>query len=395
MTKKILSLTLLMILITAKLSFAVELESDNYKITGLSVNSGGDITDSTAGYSLLTSIGEGVLTSRINSSLYSMDLGNVPAYRANTPLVQCFETTTNGSTNCSDVDLGGVGMVVLCGYGGCIDKARFEIDAQGNPTDTLYSAQIKKTTDAFWSYIDGNTFQIEDLANHDINDFLTESDWEGTLSSFNVYGLLPNTDYQLRLIALHGDFTQSEPSPDSTAQTSNPILALDIDVADTDIETSAPYSIPLGLLTTQAVNVGEDFVWLDINTNSPVGARVLINDLNDGLMSTIASTTIFSIDNAQLNLASVDEGFGFLQASVPTQDYLGPLDIEANYDNLGNPASTTVGGLSTTPRALLDTSATPILDGRVSFAIKTKITAGTPAASDYFDVLTFTMLADL
>lgn len=386
--------TLLIMLVWISSAYATELESTNYKITGLSINSGGEIDNSGSGYSVLTSVGD-FSNIRLNSSLYSLDAGNITAFRANVPLVECFETTTSGSTNCSDPDLDGYGMVAVCGFGGCYDKARFEINSQNNPSDTLYSVQIKKTTDAFWSYVDGSTYQIEDEANHNISDFLTESAWENTLSSLNIYGMDPGSTYQIRLVALHGDFTQSEYSPIASTSTANPILSMDIDIASTDLESDGPHNVSLGLLSTQVVNVGDEFIWLDVNSNVSSGSRIFLNDLNDGLYSSQASATIPSIDNAQLNLSVVPEGYGLLQNSNPSVDYLGPLDIEAQFDNGGNPLSNTVGGVSSVIRPILNTSASPIYGGRVSLSVKTKINAGTPSASDYSDVLTFTMFADL
>ena len=381
--------------LTIPVVWALDLESDNYKITGLSLNSGGSINDSSGGFSLVTAIGENFLSSRIDSGLYSLNSGNISNFTANTPLVSCFETTTNGSTDCSDSKLNGIGMVVLCGYGGCIDKARFEIDEQGNPSDTLYSIQIKKVSDLSWMYVDGNTFQLEDESTHDIDDYLSKSDWESTLSGFNIYGLTPNTTYELRIVALHGDFTQSEPSPAQTATTSNPIISTNIDISDIDENTLPPHNISLGLITTQSVKVGDDYIWFDLNTNSPSGVVMMVNGLNDGLYSNLASATIPSVDNAQINLNTVAEGYGILLSEDPIEEYLGPITIESNYDNLGDPSSNIVGGVSTTLRSILNTSSNPILGGRVSFSIKAKISAGTPAASDYYDALTFTLLSDL
>jgi hypothetical protein len=394
MIKKIFTLVLVITLST-QFGFALELESDNYKITGLSLNSGGGNEDSAGGFSLLTSIGDGVLSSRIDGSLYSLDSGNITNFSANVPLVGCFETTSNGSTNCNDTKLNGVGMVMLCGYGGCIDRARFEIDVQSNPTDTLYSIQIKKTTDTNWSYVDGNTFQVENESTHNIDDYLSKSDWEGTLSGFNVYGLTPNTTYELRIVALHGDLTQSEPSPIQTVTTASPVIGTNIDISDIDEDTSPPYNLSLGLLSTQSVNVGNDFVWFDLNSNSPSGIVMMVNGLNNGLYSNLANATIFSVDNAQIDLDTVAEGYGLLLSASPSEESLGPIVVGTNYDNLGNPLSNTVGGISSTPRELLNTSSNPILEGRLSFAVKTKISAGTPAASDYYDALTFTLLSDL
>ncbi|MDD3647781.1 MAG: hypothetical protein PHS44_04775 [Candidatus Dojkabacteria bacterium] len=206
-----------------KLSWAEDLDSTNYKIKDVVIGNSGEGDQTGTNQRLLISVGDNFNDDRFVSTNYNLGTGVAYNWMATAPSIKCFETATEGSTSCDDADVNPDGMVMLCGESGCYDKARFELDNENNPSDTLYSIQI--TTSATWTnwnYIDGATFLVETPSNHDIDDYLTESLWEDTLSSFNVYGLESGTQYYLRATALNGDFTESDPGPSLTAITSEP-----------------------------------------------------------------------------------------------------------------------------------------------------------------------------
>lgn len=341
-------------------------------------------TASIESYGLLTSFGGNLNDDRFSSPNYSLGIGVVETWLANTPTIKCFETTTNGSTNCDDADITPNGMVQVCGGGGCFNKARVELTAENNPSDTLYSIQI--TTDSGWNtwdYVDGSTFYIESESNHDIDDYLLESTWEGTASSFNIFGLEPSTTYYVRATALNGDFTESLTGPSVSATSGTTSITFDLDIADTagnNAETAAPYSIDLGQLTVGSIKTGSNLIWFDLNSNASGGSVVLVKDSYTGLYSPSSGYTITSAD---ADLDSVAEGFG-LQEYTSSETYLGPLAVATDFGNGGS----IVGGIATTAVTIYNTSSNPISGGRGSVFIKTRADSTTPTATDYEDEIT-------
>ena len=282
-------------------------------------------------------------------------------------------------------------MVALCGDPGCYNRARFEIDTESNPSDTLYSIQI--TTDvswASWNYIDGGTFLIETSASHDLNDYLTETSWEGVVSNFNVYGLTPGTQYYLRITALHGDFTESEPGPDANATTEEPSISFDLDIANTGgaaTETAAPYSVDLGAISAGAVSTASNLIWMDVGTNLNEGARVFVRDTYTGLYTNSQTYTLASI-NGDLDSLT---GYG-LNEYTSSETYLGPLSIETNYGQGGNIVGQVASAAYSS--SLYNTSSQPIYEGRGALYVKAKPAEAAPSASDYTDTVIFTVTAD-
>lgn len=380
-------LCLLLVFTSVLNVLAEETQSSNYKIVGATFNSGGGESDAGSGdYRLFGSIGE-VSDDRLSSGTYDAKPGSPNVLVANVPILDCFETVTDGSTLCTDVDVNPDGMSMLCGQGGCYDRARFEINIQNNPSDALYSIQIKEAGDPNWRFVDGSTFLVENLATHDINDYLTESAWEDSVSSFNILGLKPGTQYELRATALRGDFTESPPGPIVTATTAVPRILFDIDIDNNTgvtTESSSPYSVDLGVLVPGNVKLAEDLIWFDIGSNAFGGVDIRIQDNNTGLNSSANAYTIPSA-NGDLNL--VTEGFGLQNYSI-TQTMLGPLTSEVDFSNGGD----NVGGVLTTIQNIYNTSGAPIYEGRGAINIKAKSDTSTPAGDDYFDELTFTVV---
>lgn len=370
---------------------ADDVDSGSFTILDFSFNSNDSTPVDSANFKSIITSDEYISDVRFSSGTYRIGAGILNTWKASVPQIQCFETTTSGSTSCNDADVAG-GMVQVCGTGGCYNKARFEINPSGNPTDTLYSARISTDpTFATWDYIDGATFLTESAGNHDINDYLTESAWEGTVSNFNVIGLTVNTAYYIKITALHGDFTETESSPSATATTSTPSLSFDIDIATTagsGAETSAPYAISLGSLITGQVTTATNVVWMDIGTNANAGAKVYGRSLNGGLYSSSRSYTITMGD---YDLDSVT-GYGVRRHNA-LQTYLGPLSPQGAFAGGGN----SVGGLTTQLYSTLifSTSSQPIFGGRGSLYVKAKPPIDAPTATDYTDTLTFTIAGNI
>src|SRR5690606_31017552 len=146
-TAKITYIALAILLLSPLALFAQQLESDNYKIIDVVTNSSGEATTSQSGaFQLLNSISPFSGDPRLYSNSYRAGLGVVEIFTANVPIISCFETDTNGTSSCTTgpAYLNTNGMVTVCGPLGCYRSARFEIDVQKNPADTLYAIQISK-----------------------------------------------------------------------------------------------------------------------------------------------------------------------------------------------------------------------------------------------------------
>lgn len=395
--RKLLSFFLILIIFSnTSIVFAETLESGNYKIDGANLTNGGQPkTSGTGNYSLLETIGDFSGDPRATSANYQTKLGTVDVFTASVPKISCFETNTSGTSNCTSgpAYVNSNGMVTVCGPSGCYDRARFEIDTQNNPDDTLYSIQI--STDNFASdirYIDGVTKRPTNIAGITVADFLTKSSWESTTT--NILGLESDTTYYVRATALHGDFTQSSAGPSLSATTSLPTMTYDLDIAPTTgstTESGAPYTVTFSnnskLIQTGPTQTSDDLIWLDANTNAQGGMAILMKGLNGGLDSATASYTIPSIT---ADLDGTSEGFGVQNYQVSqlynTGSGNGSLSVlvpNSNYTGSGN----SVGIIDTFFSKVYEADG-PIHTGRTSLLLKARASSSAGEATDYFETIT-------
>lgn len=389
-----------------QISHAETLTSPNYRIDGAVIGGGmGDITDSgTGNYSLFATISDFSGNPRSNSNLYQLRPGNPEIFLANTTKVSCFETTSSGSSNCSTGPsyLNNHGMVRVCGALGCYNRARFEIDIQQNPSDTLYSIQI--SSDNFASdiqVIDGVSNRPKDISSKQLSDYLSKVQWETPV--FNILGLQSDTQYWIRVTALHGDFTESEPGPIATASTAPALVSFDIDITDqaeSTPETASPYTISFTgsnqLVAGGAQVTATNLIWLDLDTNGVGGAAIVKKGIYGGLYSTGGSYTITS---ANADLATAPEGFGlqnydYSGTGTYQEDYsgsggsdLGSISVEAPYNSGGY----NVGIVGSTFSKIYD-GLGPIDQGRVAAFVRARASGAAPGQSDYTETVTFVVV---
>ncbi len=376
------------------LGYAAELDSTNFKIVGATTKQGGLTQTSDGDYSALLEMGRISNNPRNYSTSYKLFTSPEEAFLPAVPEVSCFETTTSGSSACttgpSELTTGG--MVAICGPSGCYDRARFEIDANDNPTDTLYEILISE--DNFVSdikYIDGNTFWPESISTHNLSDFLTKTDWE--TPDFNILGLQSGTTYYIRIAALHGDFTQTEVGPIASATTSFGSIFFDIDIEDEmgiSAETSPPHSISFTgayeLIGGSAPITAQDRIWMDAGTNSQGGFALVTRGLNGGLKSDTTGQTILS---ATADLNSTTDGFG-IQSEYINQDsypYLSSITATTDYGGTGN----SVGIVGVTATKVYESS-TPVFNGRMALKVIAKPGIDKGAATDYQETIFFILI---
>jgi hypothetical protein len=387
-------LSLLPILFLSTNVLANELDSTNFKMIGVSTSGGGGLMDST-NFKLISTAGQISADPRNYSTNYRINQDPSAIFTAAQPGVECFETDTDGTTDCTSgpAELLSGGMVAICGPGGCYDKARFEIQPYVNPEDTLYMVHISE--DNFSSdikCIDGSTFRPKDLPSCDINDFRTEEYWED--EDFNIKGLQPSTQYYIRISALHGDFTQSDFSTVADATTTAGLLYFDIDIATEsgyDTESASPYSISFSgseqLVAGAAATTASSLVWLDVVSSSAGGVAIIQFGKYGGLYSPTTTETILS-DSENLDDSGA-EGFGLQSYYIDYESsgYLGEITSTTNYSGSGN----VVGAVSTTANKIYDGDG-PINDGRMGMYLKARAGVGRTAETDYTEEIYFILV---
>jgi hypothetical protein len=255
-----------------------------------------------------------------------------------------------------------------------------------NPTDTLYAIQISE--DNFASdirYIDGSTYEPKSTVT--LNDFRTKSQWE--TDTFNILGLQEGTQYYIRIIALHGDFTQTEEGPEETATTAGTSSFFDIDIAGTggtSTETDPPFSITFtggnSLLAGAGTVTADNLIWMDAETNGSGGFAIVQRGVNGGLYSTTHSAQIDSVTG---NLDSLDEGFGLQSYYIDySTSSAGDITAMTNY----NGSIANVGIVGTDWNKIYDADG-PIVTGRMALYVLARAGTDKVGATDYDESITF------
>lgn len=333
---------------------SAQVASDNYQLTDFGFGAGGTASSSSLNYSLFGTLGE-VDSGNMASNLYQIGSGLEFTINANVPPAPTFTNPAN-----------------------YYNRLNIILNNGGNPTDNEFAIQI--STDNFVSdikYIQDDHTIGNDLG---VEDWQTYTDWGGGFG-FDVIGLNANTTYSIRVAARRGQFfTQSAWGPEATAATDQITIVFDIDISPTDDESSAPYSVDFGDLTSGSVTTASDRVWIDLTTNAENGGYVYVYSSNGGLNS---STTNYTITSTTGDLSSLNEGFG-IQSNSVAETSGGPLVALSPY----NSSSDNVGVTDSTIRNLYASSGNPISQGRASFLLKAKTSSLTPSSSDYTETLT-------
>lgn len=327
--------------------------SGNYKLLDYGFGGGGTATSSSSNYSLFGTLGQ-VDQGSPSSSNYFIGAGLEYVLQASVSAAPTFTNPSNW-----------------------YNKLKLVINRGGaDPSDYQYAIRIASGSGSF-QYVQNDNTVGNSLG---LEDWQTYTQWGGA-SGTTIIGLYPGTTYTVQIASKQGQFfTQFLWSPTAIASTSNSTLSFDIDIAPIDQSTSPPYILTLGNLTPGAVTTASDKVWISLSTNATNGGLIYILGTNTGLLSNSASYTISAVSN---DLSSVSEGYGAQNNSV-SQTSGGPMEAITPYDGTGN----NVGILDTAKRTIYDSSAAPVVNGRVSFTIKARASNTTPSANDYADTLT-------
>ncbi|MCA9386589.1 hypothetical protein KC669_01000 [Candidatus Dojkabacteria bacterium] len=404
---------------------AQDLDSSNYTLKSPNLTGASGVVNSgTSNFTTLLVVGDATADARLESASYSAGTGFPNGIYANVPKIKCLESNTDDSvggatdTNCEAYPLtaavagadtiAGDGMQGICGSPGCYDRAKIEIDPQGNPIDTLYLVSITDNDSAIEYFLQSdNTLST----GYDINDYQTiceiegydprsgsgcessiDPNWDDTLQQYNILNLLSGVTYTVKVKALNGDFTESAFGPSQNVTLEYASLVFDIDIAGSGglaTDTNAPHNVELGDISNTTVTA-TDRIWSDLGTNvfSGLTLEVQNTDLTNGA-DTIPSTS----EDLTVDIGA-DGGYG-LKIDTYTQDALGPLLPASQYDTVG---ANEVGGLSSTPATIFSTNTSgsnkgPISGGRVSIMVKAKAVTSTPPGA-YTDLITFLLTAN-
>lgn len=394
----LIAFTFIVLLFTVKGVYAENLSSQNYILKDPEVVTVSGSSDS-SNYSILIESAPFV-GNNISSSLYKTGTGQGYTFMANVPKISCLDTSSDGTSSCTLPS--GQGMVQECGEGGCYDRAKIEIDAQNNPTDTLYIIEISFDNWTTVLNVDGTTHSIETSATKTIADYKTKADWEGApYQSWNILGLTPNEIYAVRIRALNGDFTESGNSPVRKFKTSNMSVFFDIDIGATEVaESNPPYVLSMGTLSVTTYTTPTDRIYVDLSTNARSGTSIYVEDLYAGLYST--SYTIPSATE-DLSLPASEDGYGlkvnYLSQATPNMGYMRPSNLYSTIsDSLvgvisQSPTSQRIFCSHTSNSSNCDSGLLgPVLDGRGGINVLGRATINTPAGT-YIDTLTFTAIS--
>lgn len=372
------------------------LEGTNFNIIAPNVSSGGDrLTNEDGSYEIFASLGDAISDPRIHSDSYRLLTGEA-IFEPNVPSIQCFETDTDGSSDCETGPefLNDHGMTRVCGPNGCYDRARFEINPNDNPEDTLYGIQISEDEfDEDIRYIDGTTLMPKE--SRTIDDYKTKESWEE--ETFNILGLDADTEYQIRLTALNGNLTESVPSMVSEVTTALPTMEFKIGLArETDEEIN--YNPPHDIIFDESFKItrggsvvdSERLIWNLINTNSQGGVTAVQKGDHGGLHN---STADYTIDSLTGNLAAETEGIGLKiqdvsQLYYDTDGILSSITKEADYSSEENEHD--VGIIDTVFRKIYHSDG-PVHTGETSLEVKTRAGLATPVGN-YGEDITFLLI---
>jgi hypothetical protein len=333
------------------MSFAAVPAGTNYKLESYGVGSGGTANSTSSAYAMEAISGETSGT-QMSGTLYNAGTGLVPTQLANVPAAP---TLTNPNNY--------------------YNKLKLVIDNGGNATDATFAVAISTDNFTTTQYVQSDLTVGPALG---IEDYQTYALWGG-VNGVNLSGLTANTTYKAKVRAMHGKFTESGYGAVATAATVNPSLTFDLDIASTDIESAAPYTLAFNDLAPGSVVTSPDRIWVDFDTNGDFGGNIFMYGQHGGLHSTAVAYTIAALTG---DLSAVAQGFGAQSVSA-SQGAGGPLSVSSPYDGTND----TVGVTDANIRRIYSTGA-PITAGRSSLRLKAKVTPTAPASSDYAEKLT-------
>lgn len=172
-----------------------------------------------------------------------------------------------------------------------------------------------------------------------------------------------------------------------------PVLSFDLDTAVTSVDTNAPYSVSLGVLSISDVKSSGatdniNMIMVEADTNAVNGVVVSVRNTNgaNGLVS--LSSPSDNIGSATATMSSGTENYGLCVITSSLLQF-----VRVSPYNTGSCATNSntndVKALTTTGESILSSSGSPVYGAYAEISVNGSVSAVTPAHNDYSDTLTF------
>jgi len=179
----------------------------------------------------------------------------------------------------------------------------------------------------------------------------------------------------------------------SVTATVNQSITFDLDTSVADGETTTPYSVALGTITTtnSKVSGSTDSVNMIIaegDTNASGGMVVTVRNANgtNGLVSTAVPAN--NINSADGTIANGTENYGLCVITVGLTGFSRAAPY--NSDTCATNSETNgVQALTTAGENILNSAGAPVTAGHAEISVNAAISGVTAAQTDYTDTLTF------
>jgi hypothetical protein len=318
-----------------------------------------------------------------NTSGYIIKTGLQTTYESESPEISILSSSDNGVQLYSRLVL--------------------EIDPNSNPTSAngaLFAIQI--SSDSFSNdirYVNPTNFIPDNVTNSNLfvyyspcaqtsNNPADDTRWDcGTVSGLVKYikGLKPNTNYCVRAIALNGDATNSIPGPAVCATTTGLTLTLSMSATQTNF----------GSLSSTSYKTATPLITITTMSNANSGYTVYVkgtgngNGTPSGLYSLSRDYLIPSV-SGNLSSSIGTDGYG-MQATITS----GNAILDSNWDpSLGGRNSSYVGQINRNANQTLYSRSNPAsVSDQAQISYLANISVAAPAANDYRDTITYTMIA--
>ncbi len=173
-------------------------------------------------------------------------------------------------------------------------------------------------------------------------------------------------------------------------------ITFDIDTASdfSNGESSAPYTVALGALSTAGVTHSDTSSVRMIVAEGDSSDSVIVTVQNangtNGLVST--SSPSDNINSTTGTMAAGTENYGLCVATAGLTGFSRSSGYSSDSCSTGS-SSNGVQGLSSTPTSILNSGGSPLTNGHAEIIVNAAISDTTPAHPDYSDTLTFVATA--
>lgn len=281
------------------------------------------------------------------------------------------------------------------------DRLIFQINPNGNPTSAdgvQFAVQIAPTSDfTSYQYINPTNMQPDLVTNADLSTYYSTcaqsaypadpTNWDcgNTTDIRYLQGLAVDTQYCVRVVAMNGDATNSEPGPAACQRTNTMELTFTRSASQTNF----------GVLSATSVTTSTPDIVLTSTTNAAQGYTVYLQGTGSGSgnpsgLYSSSKTYLIASTSGNLDASIGTEGYGMQAEITAGSPTLNTTDWDPTQPGRNG---TWVGQIvrNTTKTVYSNLLPTPV--DRVTTSYLANISSSTVASNDYRDILIFTMSA--